>query len=111
MKAVELFLLLAVTPAWLIWAGDVQAGRALFQNQCSACHGSLGKGNPALSQVLGVTIADLTSRRVQSQSDAALRKTLAEGKGKMQPMKTQSDSDIDDVISYVRTLAGSDRRR
>jgi mono/diheme cytochrome c family protein len=92
-------------PAWLISAGDVQAGRALFRAKCNVCHGPLGKGNPALSQVLGVTIADLSSQKVQSQSDVALKKTLTAGKGKMKPMKVESDTDIDDVVSYVRTLA------
>ena len=100
-----LLLLLAIVPASLISAGDVQSGEALFQEKCRVCHGPLGKGNAALSQILGVTIADLTSERVQSQNDAALKKTLTEGKRKMKPMKTESAADVDDVISYVRTLA------
>jgi mono/diheme cytochrome c family protein len=101
-----LLLLLTILPVSLTWAGDVQAGEALFGQKCRVCHGPLGKGNPALSQIQGVTIADLTSEKVQSQSDAALTKTLTEGKGKMKPMKTESAADIEDVISYVRTLRG-----
>jgi hypothetical protein len=56
---------------------------------------------------MGVTIADLTSQRVRSQSDAALKKTLTQGKGKMKPMKAESDADIENVIAYVRTLAAN----
>jgi mono/diheme cytochrome c family protein len=107
MKTMEILVLLALMPASLISAGDVQAGRALFRSKCNVCHGPLGKGNPALSQIMGVTIADLTSQRVRSQSDAALKKTLTQGKGKMKPMKAESDADIENVIAYVRTLAAN----
>ena len=45
----------------------------------------------------------LGSKEVQSLDDAALKKIIAEGKGKMQPVKL-SDAEADDVIAFVRSL-------
>ena len=96
----SVFLIPLLTLAW--GKGDVEKGKTLF-NRCSICHGVSGDGNEAIGKVYGVKMPVLGSKEVQSLDDAALKKIIAEGKGKMQPVKL-SDADSDDVIAFVRSL-------
>jgi mono/diheme cytochrome c family protein len=82
--------------------GDAQKGKSLF-SRCSMCHGPSGEGNEAIAKAYGVKIPALGSKEVQSLDDAALKKIIAEGKEKMQPVK-MSASEMDDVIAFVRSL-------
>jgi mono/diheme cytochrome c family protein len=82
--------------------GDVEKGKALF-SRCSTCHGDSGDGNEAIAKVYGVKIPVLGSKEVQSLDDAALKKIISEGKGKMQPVKL-SDAESNDIIAFVRSL-------
>jgi hypothetical protein len=47
---------------------------------------------------------DLKSSEVQSQSDADLKKIIADGKGKMKPISSVTGGAADDVVAYVRSL-------
>jgi mono/diheme cytochrome c family protein len=82
--------------------GDAAKGKTLF-NHCSICHGATGDGNEAIAKAYGVKMPQLGSKEVQSLDDAALKKIVVEGKGKMQAVKL-SDAEMDDVLAFVRTL-------
>lgn len=82
--------------------GDVEKGKTLF-SRCSICHGASGDGNEAIAKAYGVEMPVLGSKEVQSLDDAALKKIIVEGKGKMQPVKL-SDAEGDDIIAFVRSL-------
>jgi cytochrome c2 len=82
--------------------GDVEKGKELF-SRCSMCHGASGDGNEAIAKVYGVKMPVLGSKEVQSLDDAALKKIISEGKGKMQPVKL-SDAESDDIIAFLRSL-------
>ena len=82
--------------------GDVEKGKTLF-SRCSICHGASGDGNEAIAKAYGVKMPVLGSKEVQSLDDAALKKIISEGKGKMQPVKL-SDAESDDIIAFVRSL-------
>jgi len=82
--------------------GNVEKGKALF-SRCSICHGASGDGNEAIAKAYGVKMPVLGSKEVQSLDDAALKKIICEGKGKMQPVKL-SDAENDDIIAFVRSL-------
>ena len=82
--------------------GDVGKGKTLF-SRCAICHGASGDGNEAIAKAYGVKMPVLGSKEVQSLDDAVLKKTISEGKGKMQPVKL-SDAEGDDVIAFVRSL-------
>ena len=82
--------------------GDAEKGKTLF-SRCSICHGATGDGNEAIAKAYGVKMPQLGSKEVQSLNDAALKKIIVEGKGKMQPVKL-SDEEMNDVIAFVRTL-------
>lgn len=59
-----------------------ERGRQLYQTYCLVCHGAEGRGDGTV--VSGALIpADLTTDRVQNQSDGALYSTIRHGLGTM----------------------------
>lgn len=90
-------------PLWIaLGKGDAAKGKAVY-SRCAICHGNSGEGNAAIGKAYGITMPVLGSESVQSLDDAALKKIILEGKGKMQPLKL-SDAEVDDVIAFVRSL-------
>ena len=85
-------------------AGDAKAGQAVYTKTCKACHGAQGEGNPAIAKMLKVPIPDLGSAVVQGKNDDLMKKDIVAGKGKMQPVKTLSAGEAQNVVAYVRTL-------
>ena len=85
------------------WAADAKAGQAAYEKSCKGCHGATGAPNPAVAKMLGANIPELSSAAVQGQSDEDLKKVIAEGKGKMKPIKTLAGAP-EDVVAYVRSL-------
>lgn len=85
-------------------AGDPAAGKDVFLKKCKACHGEDGHGNEGMAKLLKTTITPLDSDEVQKKSDAEIKQVIVEGKGKMKPVKDLTDTDIDNVIAFVRTL-------
>jgi mono/diheme cytochrome c family protein len=82
--------------------GNVAEGKKLF-SRCAVCHGDSGEGKEAIAKMFGVKIPAFGSKEVQSLDDAALKKIIVEGKGKMKPVP-MPDSEIEDVIAFLRTL-------
>ena len=85
-------------------AADSSAGKGVFDKKCKTCHGATGEGNPGMAKALKADIKPLSSPEIQSKSDADLKQTITQGKGKMKPVAGLSDSDIENVIAYVHTL-------
>jgi mono/diheme cytochrome c family protein len=84
--------------------GDAGAGKTVYANKCMICHGADGGGATGYANALGLQPARLASDAVQNKTDAELKKIILEGSGKMKPIKGLSDTDIEKVIAYVRTL-------
>lgn len=84
--------------------GDADAGKALYAKKCAVCHGEQGEGKPAIAKMLKVELRPLGSKQVQAKPDAELRKDIAEGIGKMKPIKGLSDADLDNLVAFLRTL-------
>jgi mono/diheme cytochrome c family protein len=82
--------------------GDAAKGKTVF-SRCGICHGNAGEGNDAIGKALGVKMPVLSSQEVQALDDAALKKVILEGKGKMQAVKLP-DAEVEDVIAFVRSL-------
>lgn len=79
-------------------------GKQLFARYCVGCHGPEGKGDGY--KLLGPDPANLTRPATKGKSDAALLKTIHEGKPNMPSWKIRlSDKDSRAVLAYVRTLA------
>ena len=78
-------------------------GASIFKAKCAMCHGADGSGNSPMGKSMG--LKDLGSAEVQSSSDTDLAAVISNGKGKMPAYKGKlSDSDISDVVKYIRTL-------
>jgi cytochrome c553 len=98
-------LLFGASAGFAAAAGDAHAGHAVYDKSCKTCHGTEGQGNPGIAKAMNVTIHDLGSAEVQGKSDAELKKIITEGKGKMRPVKTLSDDQVQNLIAYIRSLA------
>jgi cytochrome c6 len=76
----------------------------IYKARCSACHGADGSGNTPMGKKAGARA--LGSEEVQKQSDAALTKSIAEGKGKMPAYSTKlTADDIAELVKFIRTMA------
>jgi mono/diheme cytochrome c family protein len=85
-------------------AADAKAGQAAYDKSCKSCHGADGTPNAAIAKMMKVDMKDLKSAEVQGMSDADIKKVIAEGKGKMKPVKTVTGADTDNVVAYIRSL-------
>ena len=83
---------------------DAATGKALFTKRCATCHGANGEGREALAKTLKVQMRHLGSKEVLAKSDAQLKKDTVEGTGKMKPVKDLKDSEVADIIAYLRSL-------
>ena len=99
---VAMVLTLAMPQAALS-GGDVEKGKALYAGKCKMCHGPEGEGNPGMAKMLKVEMKHLGSKEVQAMKDADLKKDIADGNGKMKPVKL-TDEEAANVIAYIRTL-------
>lgn len=97
----------------LLVAGDVAAGRMLYQQYCSTCHGPQGKGNGPAAAAMDPKPRDHTDGPyMNALSDAHLTTVISEGGAAVQrsPLMPAwkgilSSQQIADVIAYLRTLA------
>lgn len=91
----------------LFAAGNAQAGKTVYDSKCKVCHGADGTGNAALAKSLKVEFKALASKEIQAKTDADFKKQITEGGGKMQPLKGLTDTQVQDVTAFVRSLAKS----
>jgi mono/diheme cytochrome c family protein len=88
------------------WAAEAKVGKATYDKLCSSCHGADGKGNPAMTKVMGAKELNIVSKNVQAKKDDELLKVIVEGAGKMPASgKSLTKSEQKDVLSYTRSLA------
>ena len=100
-----LVMTLEVGSAWAVPpAGDVAAGKIVYEKKCRICHGDNGEGNPDVAKKLKADQKPLFDPEVQKKTDADFKKIITEGTGKMKPPKKVTDTDMDNVIAFIRTL-------
>jgi mono/diheme cytochrome c family protein len=110
MKSVTTAILLALLafPSALAWGqGDEAAGKGLFMNQCSVCHGADASGKTAMAKSLGATIQDFRSKQVQSLTDLDIRRVITEGKGIMPPLGDLGTGNFTNLIAYIRSFSAN----
>ncbi|HEY7167642.1 MAG TPA: c-type cytochrome [Candidatus Binatia bacterium] len=105
LTAILLSLAVTAAGAGASFAADSDAGKAVFEKSCVACHGRDGKGNPAMAKALGEKGLNLTAKEVTQKSDDQLLKVIAEGEGKMPAQKSLSKDQQKQVLGYVRSLS------
>ena len=74
---------------------------ALFKSKCAMWHGPDGTGS-TMGQKLGVK--SYKSPDIKKQSDADLKDSITNGKGKMPAYKTLTPEQVDGLVKYVREL-------
>ncbi len=80
-------------------------GEKIFRLLCVACHGQDGKGDPGMRETLNPPPADLTSVRVQQQTDGAIFWKISEGRGMMASYKNMlSEEERWALVHYIRQL-------
>jgi mono/diheme cytochrome c family protein len=99
----RMFLITTVL-ATAAWAADAKAGKAHYDRACKSCHGADGVAVAAIAKMMKVEMRNLGSPEVQSANDAAIKKIITEGKGKMMAVKSVTGAAVDDVIAHLRTL-------
>ena len=92
-------------PVSQVVAADAQTGKAVYDKNCTSCHGADGKGNPAMIKALGEKGLNIVTKEVKEQSDEKLLKVIAEGAGKMPASKKLSKDEQKQVLDYTRSLA------
>ena len=81
---------------------DVQAGKAIYREQCAGCHGDNGKGNPDMAAVMrNLDITDAARK-----SPDTLAQAIRGGKGMMPAFEKLSDQELQRLLLYLRTLGG-----
>lgn len=106
---VTLLVVAFASAAWAEGNSKVAAGEATFKAKCVICHGSDGHGQTTLGKQLKAF--DLHTAQVQKQSDADLKKVITNGQGNMPPFQDQlSSTQIDEVLSYVRSAFGKKKK-
>ena len=86
-------------------ATATESGKRTFRMLCVICHGAKGKGDGMGGAGLTPKPTDLTSAKVQSQSDGALFWKLTNGKPPMASYETAlPENKRWELINYIRTL-------
>ncbi len=87
-------------------AESIAAGKALWNQHCSSCHGKTGKGDGTKAAQLKTQPEDLSGATIQSQSDGALFYKTSEGREDMPSFKKKipDANDIWDLVNFMRTL-------
>lgn len=94
--------LLRANPAF---AADVNAGKVIYQANCTACHGATGNGKGAAAIALTPKPTDFTAATYWAdKTDAQVAASVRSGRpGTSMTGFTQlSDADLADVTAYVR---------
>jgi mono/diheme cytochrome c family protein len=84
---------------------DVALGLNHFEAHCASCHGQSGKADHEKGKTVGA--ADLTSKEMQSKSDAELMKMIQRGiPGTAMPAfgKTHKPTEVKQIIAFLRKL-------
>lgn len=80
-----------------------QTGEATWKAKCAMCHGADGIGNTPVGK--NMKVRSLKSPEDIKATDAELFKDTKSGVGKMQGYAGKlTDAQINDVVSYIRTL-------
>jgi len=98
--------------------GDpIAAGKQIFMQTCTPCHGQEGKGDGPASASLDPKPRNLTDPAIMTSMDERYmfelisRGGIAMGKSPLMPAQPGlAPQDIDHVIAYVKTLSKSPAR-
>ena len=86
-------------------AAAIAAGKTLFEDNCTACHGAGGRGDGSVSFLLRIPPADLTSGIAAQRSDGYIYATIRNGSIVMPSYAdAMSATERWEVVLYLRSL-------
>ncbi|MEN8178958.1 MAG: c-type cytochrome [Pseudomonadota bacterium] len=90
--------------------GDPVIGKDVYQRYCAVCHGSNGKGNGPLANIMKMNPADHTNTKQMDEfTNERLAELISEGgvSSRLMPgwKEILSEDEIKAVISYIRLLS------
>ncbi|MEA1787348.1 cytochrome c [Arenibacter sp. GZD96] len=86
-------------------ASSAKKGKATFTTYCVVCHGAKGIGDGAGGKALDPKPANLTSDKVQGQTDGEIFWKITNGRGAMVKWEAMlSETQRWELVNYVRTL-------
>lgn len=92
-------------------AGNLKNGNNFYHAKCGACHGGKAEGNPGLNSPALASLDAAYLKRQYHNFQLGVRGAHADDKfGRQMKMMSTSlptDKDLDDVIAYIQSLAGS----
>ena len=81
------------------------AGKKLFKQMCSVCHGVKGKGDGIAGSALNPKPTNFTLPNVQGQSDGAIYWKISEGRSPMASYKGMlKEEQRWQLVNYIRTF-------
>jgi mono/diheme cytochrome c family protein len=85
---------------------SIAAGKALWSQHCSSCHGKTGLGDGTKAAQLKTQPEDLTVASFQTQSDGSIYYKISEGRTDMPSFKKKlpDPEDIWNLVIFMRTL-------
>jgi mono/diheme cytochrome c family protein len=92
MKRIAMTLALLALPAAAAFAADAAAGKTVYDTKCKMCHGAEGAG------------AAMAKAPIAGKSEADVKATVTNGKGKMKAIPAVSGAALDNVAAYVASL-------
>ncbi|MFQ5417534.1 MAG: c-type cytochrome [Myxococcota bacterium] len=109
---------IAWLPAASALAGDAAAGKTVYTTNCVSCHGDSGKGDGPVGSALNPPPRDFsvgefkfdTDSDGSPGTDADLKNVISKGgmafggSPLMAPWPNLSETDIDNLIAFIRTL-------
>ena len=87
------------TEAILTLEGDLENGKALYQDNCQGCHGADGLGGSS-----GHAIVESHEGHGHSHGDGSIVRTMLEGKAGMPSFAELGDQDLADILAHVIAL-------
>jgi mono/diheme cytochrome c family protein len=87
-------------------AKAIAAGKSSFDHNCTACHGTSGKGDGPAAPYLQTHPGNLSDPGMWKYSDGNLFYKITEGRSPMPTYRTMlTDEQRWQVVDYIRTLA------
>jgi mono/diheme cytochrome c family protein len=87
-------------------AASVAAGKVLWGQHCSSCHGKTGLGDGTKAAQLETTPPDFSKAAFQGQTDGTLFYKTSEGRSDMPSFKKKiaEEEDIWSLVNFMRSL-------